>query len=88
MATLYTHPIAAVALPQAQGSRYSSDNFTVKALQSGREVVAVLEVEDGASLELVVRLHPSTPLRAPDVECRWDMEKGGLEVGGRKLEPE
>ena len=42
-----------------------------------REVVAVMEVEDGHLLELAVRLPASAPLRVPDVECRRKVRGGG-----------
>ncbi|KAG1654853.1 hypothetical protein FOA52_012197 [Chlamydomonas sp. UWO 241] len=61
---------AEMAHIQAQAPRYASDIFSVRALPSGREVLAVLQVEDGASLELAIRLSASTPLRAAEVECR------------------
>jgi len=48
-------------------------SFTVRANAAAREVVAVLEVEEGSTLELVVRLPPATPLKAPEVECRRNM---------------
>ncbi|GLI62907.1 hypothetical protein VaNZ11_005740 [Volvox africanus] len=44
--------------------------FTVRASAASREVVATLEVADGAVLELVVKLPACLPLRAPEVECR------------------
>ncbi|EFJ49081.1 hypothetical protein VOLCADRAFT_59832 [Volvox carteri f. nagariensis] len=44
--------------------------FSVRASPSSPEVVATLEVEDGAVLELVVKLPACMPLRAPEVECR------------------
>ena len=34
------------------------------------QVVAVMNVEDGATIELAIKLPPSTPLRAAEVECR------------------
>ncbi|GAX79187.1 hypothetical protein CEUSTIGMA_g6627.t1 [Chlamydomonas eustigma] len=55
---------------QEHGQRYSTDTFTVRANPSNREVVAVLQVEDAASLEVSVRLSPCSPLRAAEVECR------------------
>jgi hypothetical protein len=46
------------------------ENFRVRANAAGREVVAQLEIEDGASLDLLVKLPSSTPLRPAEVECR------------------
>ena len=35
-----------------------------------REVVATMTVEEGAILELVIKLPPSWPLKVAEVECR------------------
>lgn len=56
---------------QAAGPSHTSDNFSVRAYPSSREVVATMTIEDGASLELLIKLPASTPLRAAEVECRW-----------------
>ncbi|GFR43123.1 hypothetical protein Agub_g4129, partial [Astrephomene gubernaculifera] len=45
-------------------------DFSVRASAASREVVAVMKVEDGAVLELAMRLPACLPLRAPEVECR------------------
>jgi hypothetical protein len=45
-------------------------DFRVRASAAAREAVAVLTIEDGASLEMAVRLPPAWPLRPADVECR------------------
>ena len=45
-------------------------NFSVRAAEGGREVVAVLEVEDGAKLELSIFLPSCTPLRPAECEVR------------------
>jgi ubiquitin-protein ligase len=39
----------------------------------------MMEVEDGASLEMSIRLPPSMPLRPPEVECRKKV--GGWGIG-------
>ena len=44
--------------------------FTVRVSPAAREAVAVLEVDDGASLELVVKLPASWPLRGASVDVR------------------
>ncbi|MEW5314556.1 MAG: hypothetical protein WDW38_006042 [Sanguina aurantia] len=61
---------AEMASIQAAGPSYTSDNFSVRAYPSTREVVATMTIEDGASLELLIKLPSSTPLRAAEVECR------------------
>ncbi|KXZ44895.1 hypothetical protein GPECTOR_61g848 [Gonium pectorale] len=64
---------AEMASVQALSRRAAADSegkFTVRASSVSREVVAVMEVEDGAVLELLVRLPACLPLRAPEVECR------------------
>ena len=35
-----------------------------------REVVASMTIEEGAVLEMAIKLPPSWPLRVADVECR------------------
>lgn len=57
-------------------------SFSVRASASQREVVAVLEVEEGSALELVVRLPLAMPLKAPEVECRWAEAAGRGRAGG------
>ncbi|MEW5297219.1 MAG: hypothetical protein WDW36_000443 [Sanguina aurantia] len=61
---------AEMASIQAAGPSHTSDNFSVRAYPSSREVVATMTIEDGASLELLIKLPASTPLRAAEVECR------------------
>ena len=46
------------------------DNFSLKANNITREVVAVMEIEDGAVLEMVIKLPSSSPLRRAEVACR------------------
>eukprot|EP00884_Botryococcus_braunii_P021995 jgi/Botrbrau1/847/Bobra.0352s0041.1 len=43
-------------------------DFTVKAVLSRRQAVAVLTVEDGETLEMGVRLPPAWPLKPPEVD--------------------
>ena len=45
-------------------------DFSVKGSLGAREAVAVLAVEEGATLEMAVRLPPAWPLRPPTAECR------------------
>lgn len=45
-------------------------NFRVRANASAREVTAIMEIEDSATLELLVKLPASSPLRPAEVECR------------------
>ena len=45
-------------------------NFSLKANSITREVVAVMEIEDGAVLEMVIKLPSSSPLRRAEVACR------------------
>lgn len=47
-----------------------SADFRVRGSLSAREAVAVLVVEEGAELEMAMRLPTSWPLRPPSVECR------------------
>lgn len=42
----------------------------VRANAAAREVAATLDVEDGASLELSVRLPAAAPLKPAEVECK------------------
>lgn len=44
--------------------------FSVKGSLGTREAVAVLAVEEGAALEMAVRLPRAWPLRPPTAECR------------------
>lgn len=46
------------------------DNFSLKANPVTREVVAVMEIEDGAVLEMVIKLPASSPLKRAEVVCR------------------
>nr|ADF43172.1 294687m [Chlamydomonas reinhardtii] len=61
---------AVQALGKGAATSDSDSKFSVRCSAAAREVVAVLEVEDGAVLELAVRLPACLPLRAPEVECR------------------
>lgn len=45
-------------------------NFSLKANSITREVVAIMEIEDGAVLEMVIKLPTSSPLRRAEVACR------------------
>lgn len=45
-------------------------NFSLKANSITREVVAVMEIEDGAVLEMVIKLPTSSPLRRAEVACK------------------
>jgi hypothetical protein len=53
-----------------QALKRGDERFSVRASSASREVVATLEVEDGAVLELLVKLPACLPLRAPEVVCR------------------
>lgn len=44
--------------------------FSVRAGAGGREVLATMDIEDGVTLELAVRLPAAWPLQAAAVECR------------------
>ncbi len=46
------------------------EGFSIRANAASREVVAVLEIEEGSSLELAVKLPPASPLRPAEAECR------------------
>ena len=46
------------------------DNFSLKANSITREVIAVMEIEDGAVLEMIIKLPTSSPLRRAEVACR------------------
>ena len=54
----------------SSGEVGGSCSFRVVANPASREVTAVLEIEDGATLELVVKLPASAPLKAPEVDCK------------------
>jgi len=54
----------------SSGEVGGSCSFRVKASPAAREVTAVLEIEDGATLELQVKLPAVAPLKAAEVECR------------------
>jgi hypothetical protein len=54
----------------ASGEVGGSCSFKVRASPAAREVTAVLEIEDGATLELQVKLPAAAPLKAAEVECR------------------
>ncbi|KAF6259839.1 hypothetical protein COO60DRAFT_964545 [Scenedesmus sp. NREL 46B-D3] len=62
----------------AGGEVGGSCSFRVRASPAAREVTAVLEIEDGATLELQVKLPAAAPLRAAEVECR---NKVGIKDG-------
>lgn len=57
-------------LVQAAPSAPDMDKFSLKANSITREVVAVMEVEEGAVLEMVIKLPISSPLRRAEVACR------------------
>lgn len=44
--------------------------FRVRASLAVREAVAILSIEDSSTLEMVVKLPTSWPLRPAEVECR------------------
>lgn len=46
------------------------EGFSLKANALTREVTATMRVEDGAALEMVIKLPLSWPLKTADVECR------------------
>lgn len=54
----------------SSGEVGGSCSFRVVANPANREVTAVLEIEDGATLELVVKLPAAAPLKAPEVDCK------------------
>jgi hypothetical protein len=54
----------------SSGEVGGSCSFRVVANPANREVTAVLEIEDGATLELVVKLPAASPLKAPEVACK------------------
>ena len=53
--------------PQAASE---DEGFSLKANALTREVTATMRVEDGAALEMVIKLPLSWPLKTADVECR------------------
>ena len=53
--------------PQAASE---DEGFSLKANPLTREVTATMRVEDGAALEMVIKLPLSWPLKTADVECR------------------
>ena len=55
---------------QAAPAAPDMDNFSLKANPITREVVAVMEIEDGAVLEMVIKLPASSPLKRAEVTCR------------------
>jgi E3 ubiquitin-protein ligase listerin len=61
------------AVRQANSASYRKgavgEKFRVRADARLREVSATLDVEDGASLELIVRLPACSPLKPPEVTC-------------------
>ncbi|KAL4457478.1 hypothetical protein ABPG75_012343 [Micractinium tetrahymenae] len=58
------------AVTEAASAFGKFDKLSVRANATSREVIAVMEVEDGHLLELAVRLPASMPLRPPELECR------------------
>ena len=46
------------------------EGFSIRANAGSREVLAVLEIEEGSSLELAVKLPLASPLRPAEAECR------------------
>jgi hypothetical protein len=54
----------------SSGEVGGSCSFRVVANPANREVTAVLEIEDGATLELVVKLPAAAPLKAAEVDCK------------------
>ena len=57
-------------LVQTSPAGLDMDKFSLKANSITREVVAVMEIEDGAVLEMVIKLPTSSPLRRAEVACR------------------
>ena len=55
---------------QSPSELASAEGFSMKANAVTREVVAVMEVEEGVCLELSIKLPPSWPLVMAEVECR------------------
>ncbi|GFH27786.1 uncharacterized protein HaLaN_26166 [Haematococcus lacustris] len=68
----------------SRSQELNSDKFTVKANALVREVVATMEIEETASVELVIRLPLAMPLKPPEVECR----RKGQQPGGHAFTPE
>lgn len=66
----------APALPDMQ-------NFSLKANSITREVLAVMEIEDGAVLEMVIKLPTSSPLRRAEVACRRRVRALSTWLAGR-----
>ncbi|KAK9831453.1 hypothetical protein WJX81_006515 [Elliptochloris bilobata] len=58
------------AVSAAAGDGGGGADFSVRGSLGAREAVAVLAVEEGATLEMAVRLPPAWPLRPPTAECR------------------
>ncbi|PRW55988.1 E3 ubiquitin- ligase listerin [Chlorella sorokiniana] len=58
------------AVTEAASTFGKFDKFSVRANATSREVIAVMEVEDGHMLELAVKLPAALPLRPPELECR------------------
>ena len=54
----------------AARERAGAENFTLRANAVTREVIAVIEVEEGVGLELSIKLPASWPLTMAEVECR------------------
>ena len=52
------------------GGEHTSETFGIRANAVSREVVASMTIEEGAVLELAIKLPPSWPLRVADIECR------------------
>ncbi|GMH42468.1 hypothetical protein BSKO_10387 [Bryopsis sp. KO-2023] len=56
-------------LESVETSHEKSESFRTRCIPARGEVVAIMEVEDGATLELVIRLPSCMPLRPAEVEC-------------------
>lgn len=52
------------------------DAFTVRTIPTSREVVASLKVEEGHSLDLLVRFPMTFPLKAPEASCQKSVGVG------------
>ena len=55
---------------QAALAAPNMDGFSLKANATTQEVTPVMEVEDGAVLEVVIKLSASHPLKEAEVSCR------------------
>ena len=66
---LITHATLLAVLTQ-MNRRHTSENFGIKANTAAREIVATMTVEEGAVLEIAIKLPSSWPLKVAEVECR------------------